>query len=252
MTNTHVNSLWQCGFAARRIYFAKEATKSTLKCATWRWNKSSESVLCICKHRGVEVYNQRGCTYVCVYVHLLCITYVHMYVHMYVQSCVQRPKTFARIWVTRIHATLLVWYYCDLQNKWESLRRSSSSRLVQISRWKALKNFQVAVFCGICADFCPGFTLVCIVDNLARFSCLFLYCPVARFLGTENILFYLNTLNTHECRKYTTKHNVDMFQMFFFENGTLMKSSDGSGQPCGLLPDSGVCRAYSYARVHDW
>jgi hypothetical protein len=29
--------------------------------------------------------------------------------------------------------------YCDLQNKWESLRRSFSSKMVQISRWKPLK-----------------------------------------------------------------------------------------------------------------
>ncbi len=29
--------------------------------------------------------------------------------------------------------------YCDLQNKWESLRRSSSSKLVQSSFWKPLK-----------------------------------------------------------------------------------------------------------------
>ncbi len=34
---------------------------------------------------------------------------------------------------------LFILAYCDLQNKCESLRRSSSSKLAQISRWKSLK-----------------------------------------------------------------------------------------------------------------
>ncbi len=34
---------------------------------------------------------------------------------------------------------MIVLHYCQLQNEWESLRRSSISKLVQSSRWKPMK-----------------------------------------------------------------------------------------------------------------
>jgi hypothetical protein len=50
----------------------------------------------------------------CAITHTYTYIYIHIYIYVYMCMCV-------------------IWYF-DVQNKWEVLRRSSSSKLVQISR----------------------------------------------------------------------------------------------------------------------